>query len=107
MTILQRGCIKSIQLIDKWVKPITINGITTLQVDVNQVDPTKSIVLFNGFRLNAGADPSKYDDVTCTDAKNTTFELHAIEILCVKFTMADKRNASDYYHVVFQLVEFY
>ena len=91
MPLLQRGCIKSIQLIDKWVIITIVDNIPTLQVDVNQVDPTKSIVLFNGFKIAAGADPSKYD-VTCYSYKDNRFELHAIENRCVKFTIADKKR---------------
>ena len=108
MTLLRRGFVKSVQLIDKWVILTKVDNLTTLQVDVNQVDPTKSIVLYNDFKIAAGADPSN-NDVTCFSYVNNRFELHAIENRCVKFTIADKKDTShgDYCHVVFQLVEFY
>ena len=107
MSLLQRGCIKSIQLIKQWVK---FNDIGLIQVDINQVDPTRSIVLF--IKCN-------WITKTPDDNKNYTFiergglELYTIESRCVKFGIPSVLNSihinsdDNFYYVVFQLVEFY
>ena len=106
MTLLQRGCIKSIQLIKQWVK---INDSGLLQVDIKQVDPTRSIVLF------------RYNWFTKTPDDNNNYifdtraglELYSIESRCVKFGIPSVVNSTyiktddNFYYVVFQLVEFY
>ena len=103
MSLLQRGCIKSIQLIKQWVK---FNDIGLIQVDVKQVDPTRSIVLFtkcNWIRRTL-------DDDNYIFIEREVLELYSIESGCVKFGMPVVRNSySDinFYYVVFQLVEFY
>ena len=103
MPLLQRGCIKSIQLIKQWVK---FNDSGPIQVDIKQVDPTRSIVLF-----------TKCNWITETPDDNNNYifseraglELYSIESRCVKFGMPVVRNTSNtnFYYVVFQLVEFY
>ena len=102
MSLLQRGCIKSIQLIKQWVKP---NDIGLIQVDIKQFDPTRSIVLFtkcNWIRRTL-------DDDNYIFIEREVLELYSIESGCVKFGMPVVRNTSDtnFYYVVFQLVEFY
>ena len=102
MSLLQRGCIKSIQLIKQWVK---FNDIGLIQVDIKQVDPTRSIALITDCHwCTKTLDDNNYISI------NGGLELYSIESRCVKFSMPTITNSysSDkFYHVVFQLVEFY
>ena len=102
MPLLQRGCIKSIQLIDEFVKPVSR---TTIQVNINQVNPAKSIVLFNAFKIRI-LDSDKNDGY---ESAYADAELHSIESSCVKFTSYSTAGVDVrfLYRVVFQLVEFY
>ena len=102
MSLLQRGCIKSIQLIKQWVKP---NDIGLIQVDIKQVDPTRSIVLFTKCNWYKKApDDNNYISI------DGRLELYSIESSCVKFGIPTVRNSyssDNFYYVVFQLVEFH
>ena len=42
-----KGCVKSVQFINQWIKTTIDNGTYMIQANINQVDPSKSIVLFN------------------------------------------------------------
>ena len=111
-SLLQRGCIKSVQFINQWVKP-TLSApddkryrTSTIQVNINQVNAAKSIVLFNGINsFTDNSDPSvlsyiKYDD--------TCYTIDSIENNCVKFILVGLMTSNDIlFHVVFQLIEFY
>ena len=103
MSLLQRGCIKSIQLIKQWVKFNNDTGL--IQVDINQIDPTRSIVLFTQCNwLRRTLDDNDYIST------NIDLELYSIESRCVKFGVPTVRNSyhnDNFYYVVFQLVEFY
>ena len=102
MSLLQRGCVKSVQMIDEFVKPVSR---TTIQVNINQVNPAKSIVLFEGFKICIlDSDNNSGYESSYTDA-----QLHSIESSCVKFTAYSAAGVDDrfLYRVVFQLVEFY
>ena len=105
-SLLQRGCVKSVQLINQWVKTTHISETTTLQVDINQVNPAKSFVVFYEIKYATG-DPSNethYEPIN----ENFNFELHSIESRCVTFKRyGDTPNVQWFFHVVFQLVEFY
>ena len=101
-----KGCVKSVQFINQWItSTITDNGMYMIQANINQVDASKSIVLFNGIKWytkNPGDYSLTYED--------NNFELDSIESRCVKFSYhydAGFVPTSKSYHVVFQLVEFY
>ena len=104
-SLLQRGCIKSVQFINRWVEGIrdSNSGTATLQVDINQVNPAKSFVLFYDVQYNT------YD--TNNEANyllSGNFELHSIESRCVTFKRYNITSDNQwFFHVVFQLVEFY
>ena len=103
-----KGCIKSVQIINQWITLTIDNDIGMIQANINQVDASKSIVLFNDIKwyiLNPG-------DSTIKNLKrdNSNFELDSIESRCVKFRyhcIEGSKPSSKTYHVVFQLVEFY
>ena len=105
-TLLQRGCIKSVQFINQWIKPTIDNGTHMIQANINQVDPSKSIVLFNeiNWYIIKPGDFKNLLEIT------NHFELDSIESRCVKFRYYYDGGidlSSYLYHVVFQLVEFY
>ena len=116
-TMLNRGVVKSIQFVKQWVKLTNVEEIDSsyhyttgiLQVNINQVNPAKSIVLFDGdFSMNENInnnDGGYFSNDVCG------FEIHSIESRCVKFRYnrnINNDNVDTYsFHVVFQLVEFY
>ena len=113
--MLNRGVVKSIQFVKQWVKLTNVEEIDSyhntgiLQVNINQVNPAKSIVLFNGdFSINENInnnDGGYISNDVCG------FEIHSIESRCVKFRYNRNSNNGNvdtyFFHVVFQLVEFY
>ena len=115
--MLNRGVVKSIQFVKQWVKLTNVEEIDSsyhyttgiLQVNINQVNPAKSIVLFDGdFSMNENInnnDGGYFSNDVCG------FEIHSIESRCVKFRYnrnINNDNVDTYsFHVVFQLVEFY
>ena len=118
MTLLQRGCIKSVQFINQWVKLTNVeNGDRSyyyaagiLQFNINQVNPTKSVVLFNdSITMNKNTSNS-YPGIGVSSG---TFivKIHSIESTCVKFRwnrIIDRNEYDDwFYNGVFQVVEFY
>ena len=109
MPVLQRGCVKSVQFINRWVKGTYISNTKTLQVqvDINQVNPAKSFVVFYEIKYATG-DPSNETHYAYAD-NDSKFELHSIESRCVTFKRYNDTTNNDqwFYHVVFQLVEFY
>ena len=103
-----KGCVKSVQFINQWIKTTIDNGAYMIQANINQVDPSKSIVLFNEIKWYI-TNPGDFGDKSLGHVDNM-FELDSIESRCVKFRYhrsADIAPSSNLYHVVFQLVEFY
>ena len=103
-----KGCVKSVQFINQWIKTTIDNGMYTIQANINQVDPSKSIVLFNEIKWYI-RNPGDFGDNSLGHIDNL-FELDSIESRCVKFRYhrtVDIASSSSLYHVVFQLVEFY
>ena len=82
-SLLQRGCIKSVQFINQWVKP-TLSApddrqycTSTIQVNINQVNAAKSIVLFNGINsFSDNSDPSVLSHIKYYD---TRYNIDSIE----------------------------
>ena len=105
-----KGCVKSVQFINQWItSTITDNGMYMIQANINQVDASKSIVLFNGINWYA-KNPGDFGVNSLTHENNNNFELDSIESRCVKFSYhysAGSVPIPKSYHVVFQLVEFY
>ena len=102
-----KGCVKSVQFINQWINTTNDNGIFMIQANINQVDPSKSIVLFNGIIWNI-KNPGDFGGNSLNHGNNN-FELDSIESRCVKFSCHFNTTSQEsrYYHVVFQLVEFY
>ena len=90
-------------MIDEFVKPVSK---TTIQVNINQVNAAKSIVLFNGINSHTdNSDPSVLSSIRYYDSYYT---IDSIENNCVKFIFVGSMSSDNsLYHVVFQLIEFY
>ena len=103
-----KRCVKSVQFINQWIKTTIDNGTYILQANINQVDPSKSIVLFNEIKWYT-KNPGDFSD-NSLGHEDSMFELDSIESRCVKFRYhhsAGIAPSSNSYHVLFQLVEFY
>ena len=100
MSLLQRGFVKSIQLINQTVKMTESDAM--LQFNINQVNPAKSIVLLDGDMIWAS---DSYDGRLLTNYHDT-IELYSIESNCVKFRSVFGATRP-FFHISFQVVEFY
>ena len=102
MTLLQRGFVKSAQLINQTVKMTESDAM--LQFNINQVNPAKSIVLFDGDMIWSSGG---YDG-EMTNNYRYAIELYSIESNCVKFRSNDGYSERyPFFHIPFQVVEFY
>ena len=99
MSLLQRGFVKSAQLINQTVKITESDDM--IQFNINQVNPAKSIVLLDGDMIWV----SEGYNGLLTCYKNA-IELYSIESNCVKFRSVGV-SAEPFYHISFQVVEFY
>ena len=100
--MLARGVVKSIQLINQTVKMTESDAM--LQFNINQVNPAKSIVLFDGDMIWSSGG---YDG-EMTNNYRYTIELYSIESNCVKFRSNDGyAERYPFFHIPFQVVEFY
>ena len=104
-----KGCVKSVQFINQWITSTnTDNHMYIIQANINQVDASKSIVLFNGINWTT-KNPGDFG-VNSLQHVDNNFELDSIENRCVKFSYHFDQGFAPNpktYHVVFQLVEFY
>ena len=102
MTLLQRGVVKSIQLIHQTVKMTESDAM--IQFNINQVNPAKSIVLYDG---NMIWSCDRYDG-DWSHNYNYGIELYSIESNCVKFrSNGEYLDRYSFFHIPFQVVEFY
>ena len=102
MSLLQRGFVKSVQLINQTVKMTQSDAM--LQFNINQVNPAKSIVLFDGDMIWSSG--SYYGEMT--NNYRYAIELYSIESNCVKFrSVIGYHNDKSFFHMSFQVVEFY
>ena len=100
--MLARGVVKSIQLINQTVKMTESDAM--LQFNINQVNPAKSIVLLDGDMIMTS---DGYNGGLVANYKYS-LELYSIESNCVKFrSVIGYHNDKSFFHMSFQVVEFY
>ena len=102
MTLLQRGFVKSAQLI---AQTVNVTGSDRMiQFNINQVNPAKSIVLLDGDMIMTS---DGYNGSLVTNY-HYTIELYSIESNCVKFrSVIGYHSDHSFFHMSFQVVEFY